>query len=92
MGGLLEKLRRRKGTLPPNATYRLTEQGRDKLQDFGGDPKSRILVALETRGTSDLEEIAAASRLSKGQVERLLPAMLRGGYVQYVGSAREDDI
>jgi DNA-binding MarR family transcriptional regulator len=76
-----------KATIPPNATFRLTQTGQEKLQEFSGDPKSRILVALETRGTSDLEEISNASGLSRGQVERLVPAMVRGGYIQYVSSA-----
>ena len=82
----------RKGKrIPPNATFRLTQEGREKLQDFGGDPKSRILTALETRGTSDVDEISQASGLSKGQVERLVPGMIRGGYISYVSAAMEDD-
>lgn len=81
----------RKGRrIPPNATFRLTQEGREKLQEFGGDPKSRILVALETRGTSDIDEMSQASGVSKGQVERLLPQMLKGGYVQYVSAQTED--
>ena len=77
----------RKGKgIPQNATFRLTEQGREKLQEFSGDPKSQILVALETRGTSDLDEIAQASQLSKGQVERFISPLVRGGYIQYVGA------
>jgi len=71
--------------IPQNATFRLTQEGRQKLQEFSGDPKSRILTALETEGSSDVSEIANASGISKGQVERLLPQMLRGGYIQYIG-------
>jgi hypothetical protein len=84
---ILDRLTGRGGkrAIPPNATFRLTEQGRDKLQDFGGDPKSLILVALETRGTSDVEEISVASGVKRGQVERMIPALIRGGYVQYIG-------
>ena len=81
----------RKGKrIPPNATFRLTQEGREKLQDFGGDPKSRVLTALETRGTSDIDEISQSSGLSKGQVERLVPGMIRGGYIQYVSAVSED--
>lgn len=76
--------------IPPNATFRLTQEGRDKLQEFGGDPKSRILVALETRGTSDVDEISQASGVKRGQVERLVPAMIKGGYIQYVSAVSED--
>jgi len=72
--------------IPPNATFKLTQEGREKLQEFGGDPKSRLLMALETRGTSAVEEISQASGLSRGQVERLVPTLIRGGYVQYLSS------
>lgn len=78
---------RNKKSIPPNATFRLTQSGQEKLQEFSGDPKSRILVALETRGTSDVEEISNASGLSRGQVERMIPSMIRGGYIQYIGSS-----
>ena len=80
--------------IPANAAFRITEQGKDKLQEYGGDPKSRVLVALETRGTSDVDEISAASGLSKGQVERLVPVLLRGGYIQFVtaGAGSNDDL
>lgn len=70
--------------IPPSATFTLTQVGRKKVQEFSGDPKSRILVALETRGTSDIDEISKASGLSRGAVERMIPAMIRGGYIQYV--------
>lgn len=78
---------RNKKVIPPNATFRLTQTGQEKLQEFSGDPKSRVLVALETRGTSDIEEISNASGLSRGQVERMIPSMVRGGYIQYVSAS-----
>ncbi len=77
---------RNKG-IPSNATFRLTQSGQEKLQEFSGDPKSRILVSLETRGTLDIDEISQASGLSRGQVERLVPSMVRAGYITYVSSA-----
>lgn len=87
MSYLFDRLRKGSKAIPSTATFRLTEQGRDKLQEFSGDPKSRILIALETRGTSDVAEISQASGLSKGQVERMIPSMVRGGYIQYVSAA-----
>ena len=72
--------------IPTNATFRLTQEGRDKLQEFGGDPKSRVLVALETGGTSDVDEMAQRSGLSRGQVERLVPVLVKGGYIQYISA------
>ena len=84
---ILGRFTKRGRSIPPNATFRITQVGQDKLQEFSGDPKSRVLVALGTRGTSDVEEIATASGLSKGQVERLVPSLIRGGYVQYITSS-----
>ena len=80
---------RKKGNIPPHATFSLTERGREKVQDFGSDPKSRILTALETRGTSDIDEISQESGVSRGQVERFVPVLVRGGYVQYIGATSE---
>ena len=77
--GQIDKFRRRGKVMPPSATFRLTELGRDKLQEFSGDPKSRILVALETRGTSDVKEVCEASGVSRGQAERLIPVLIKGG-------------
>ena len=73
--------------IPPNASFRLTQEGREKLQDFSGDPKSQVLVALETQGTCDIDELSQASGLNRGQVERLIPGLLRGSYIQYVSSS-----
>ncbi len=77
----------KKRAIPNSATFRLTQEGREKLQEFNADPKSQILMALETRGTSDIDEIASASGLSRGQVERYIPALVRGGYISYVSAA-----
>ena len=45
-----------------------------------------IKVGLETRGTSDLDEIADASGLSRGQVERFIRPLVAGQYIQYVSA------
>lgn len=79
--------RNKSGNIPPNATFRLTQEGRDKVQEFSGDPKSKILVALETRGSSDIDEMSQASGMSRGQVERLIPVLVRGGYIQYISAS-----
>lgn len=73
--------------IPKDATFRLTQEGREKLQEFSGDPKSQILVALETRGTSDMREISDASGLSMAQVERYIPTLMKGKYIQYISSS-----
>jgi len=74
-----------KSILPKNATFRLTQEGREKLQSYTGTPQARILAALETCGTSDRDEIAAATGMSRGSVERNLITLLQKGYVQRVG-------
>lgn len=71
--------------LPKNATFRLTQEGREKLQSYTGTPQARILAALETCGTSDRDEIASAAGMSRGSVERNVLALLQKGYVQRVG-------
>lgn len=78
---------RKSKQIPSNATFRLTQEGREKLQQFAGDPKSQILLALETRGTSDMDEISQQSGMNRGEVERFLLVLMRGGYIQYVSAA-----
>ena len=74
-----------KTVLPKNSTYRLTQEGREKLQSYTGTPQARILAALETCGTSDRDELANASGMSRGSVERNVMTLLQKGYVQRVG-------
>ena len=83
--------KRRAKNIPAGATFRLTEQGREKLQEFGGDPKSHILTALETRGTCDIDEISQESGVRRGQVEQYIPKLVRGGYIQYVGAVSSEE-
>ena len=75
-----------KSVLPKNATFRLTQEGREKLQSYSGTPQTRILAALETQGTSDRDEIASAAGMSRGSVERHVLVLLQKGYVSRVGS------
>lgn len=84
--------RKKSRKIPPNATFRITQEGSAKLQEFTGDDKSQILMALETGGTSDVEEICQKSGLSKGCVEKMVPVLARGGYIQYVGPNSGDDV
>ena len=76
-----------KSVLPKNASFRLTQEGTEKLQSYAGTKQHRILVALQTQGSSDKDEIAAASGLSRGSVERNVLILLQKGYVQRVGGA-----
>ena len=82
---ILDRFRSSKNILPKNATFRLTQEGQEKLQSYTGTPQARILAALETQGTSDKDEIASATGMSRGSVERNVVALLQKGYVQRVG-------
>ncbi len=90
MGTIFDRLpfskRGGRRNIDPSDTFQITQQGREKLQEFNADPKSQILMVLETRGSSTLDEIASASGLPRGQVERLLP-MLMPHYVQCISSS-----
>ena len=76
--------------LPKNSTFRLTQEGREKLQSYTGTPQARILAALETCGTSDRDELASATGLSRGAVERNVLILLQKRYVQRVGGGTSD--
>lgn len=69
-------------TISRNSTFIITERGREKLQEFNGDPNSQVFVALETDGSSNIAELSRATRITPGQLERLLPILLRQGYIQ----------
>lgn len=75
----------RNSTLPKNATFRLTQEGREKLLSYSGTPQARILAALETCGTSDRDELASHTGMGRGSVERTVLILLQKGYVQRVG-------
>ena len=78
-------------TIPVDAALVITEQGKDALQEYGGDPKSRILLALETRGSCDVVKLSSTSGLTRGQVERAVPGLLHSGYVRFVTSGMGGD-
>lgn len=73
--------------IPRDATFRNTQLGTDKLQEFKGDALSKVLMALETGGTLNVAEIAERSGISRGRVERLVPRLIQGSYIQPVSSS-----
>ena len=88
--GVLNRFGRRGRNIPANATFNLTQEGKEKVHDFGGDPRSRILSVLEAGGSCNIDEISRQSGLGRGQVERLVPRLIQGGYVVYVGGSSEE--
>jgi len=77
-------------SIPRNATFQVTQLGREKLSEYGGDPKSQVLMALETGGTQNVAEIAQRSGLSRGRVEKLVSSLAEGGYVQLLSRSAMD--
>ncbi len=75
---------RRKG-LPPNATFRLTAEGRAKLQSGVPDAKSRVLMAVEGEESYTTEEVSSRARIPRGRVERILETLVKQRYVQVSG-------
>ena len=83
--------------IPKNASFRLTQGGREKLQEFKGDDKSNILVQLETNGSSSVSELASSTGISRGKIEKLIPKLIDGGHIQYIsggqgGSLQMEDL
>ena len=64
-------------------TFMATQMGKDKIAtSYDGSARHRIIVALDTQGSSTLDEIARASGLRRGMVEGVLVGLVRSGYVQ----------
>ena len=71
------------------AAFRLTEEGKAKLESFDGSVGNRILVALECASSSlDLDDLSSATGIPRGRLEAILPGMLRRGYIQLSGSGQ----
>lgn len=74
-----------KSHIPASATFNITEVGRNRVDtNYRGDDKDRILMALDTFGTSNTREISKNAKLNKGRIERLVPILISGGYMQPV--------
>ncbi len=82
----------RKGKhVPKNAVWRITQEGREKLSDFNGNPESQVLVALESHGSSSVEEISQESGISRGQVERITLKLAKSGRIQLVNAGADSE-
>jgi len=63
-------------------SFRLSEQGREKLTNFDGSSGMQIMAALETGGSMDLDELRRTTKLGGAGLERVLVSLMRKGYVQ----------
>lgn len=67
-----------------NSLFRITEVGKAKVQEnfTSGDPRIRVLMAMESIGSSaDLDELSQNTRMTRGQLERILGSMVRQGLI-----------
>ena len=71
-------------TVPASATFALTPLGKEKAEQFGGDPKSRVVIAIEELGPSPVKDIVQETGLRRGQVESIIKQLSRGGYIHMV--------
>lgn len=79
------------GHLPDNTAVMITERGRSELGEHGDRTDSRVLLALETRGSMDVDKIASTSGLSSREVERALSNLLRQGFARLVNAPPDDE-
>ena len=87
--GFLDRIRGERQPSVKNSLFRLTETGREKLQTFSGDTNSRILVALETEGSLNLDELSKQAHIPNDKLERLLPILCRQGLIAIAGGGEE---
>lgn len=78
--------------LSDDTAVMITESGKNELGERAGSPESRVLLALETRGSMGVSKIASASGLSVKEVEHILPSLLRRRLARLVSSEPEDEI
>jgi Fic family protein len=72
----------REANINPNDCYRITQMGTDKLgQGFNGDPRMRVLLALETEGTLTVKELAPRAHMTGAQAERVIKILKHNGFI-----------
>ncbi len=91
MSFFFDRFKRKGAHIPHDTAIIITESGKDALSEYGGDERGRILLALETRGSSDVNKISQASGLTLGQVERAIPGLVTSGYARFVTSGSVGD-
>lgn len=68
--------------IPREATFVLTQLGESKADNYTGDERTRLLLVLRTNGASNTDEISRLAKISKGKVEKMIPILIKGGYIQ----------
>ena len=76
--------------IPKSATFVLTELGKSKAENFTGDTRTRVLMAIDQNGASNIEEISRIAKVGKGKIEKMIPSLIRGGYLQPVRGAMSE--
>lgn len=93
--GLFDRRDDHRDTINKNGWFSLTERGKERVSRFGygNSPQDRLLVALECADSAaTLDDMARFGHMSRGQVERLLPRLIKSGMVSdnagYAGGDR----
>ena len=71
--------------------WTITPRGREKLE--GGkvpDKINKILMCLSTEGSGDMDDISQSTKISKKNVEKLLPQLAHAGVIQAVGTGGDN--
>ena len=74
--------RKKKIEISQSDTFRLTQEGEEKLHNFDGTARYQVLAALQSAGTSSVREISRASGIPPGKIEKEIPRLINAGYVQ----------
>ena len=67
-----------------NGWFGLTERGKSRVDEFGygNSTQDRVLVGIECAGSAcTIDDIARNCHISRGQVERVLPRLVKAGMV-----------
>ena len=74
-----------RGTSIPNSlTFTLTPLGKMKAEDYNGDNETKVLVAIEENGPSNLTELCAHTGLGRNRIAGVLRKALKSGKVHTI--------
>ena len=65
-----------------HTTFALTPLGRVKAEEFNNDPRTRVLIALEENGPSNISDISKETQISKRKLERVLVVCRKLGFIR----------
>lgn len=76
-------------TIGSSTTFTLTPAGKKKAEEFGSDSRSRVMVAIEELGASNIKEICDEAHISRGKCESIVKSLIKSGYVHVMRGEEE---